>query len=93
MSSINGLGENAPVQKITATPIRRDIATAAPDETRKITDRVELSGVQSLLDKLKSNDVRTDKVASIRAQIEAGDYETDQKLDIAADRMLDDLLK
>jgi anti-sigma28 factor (negative regulator of flagellin synthesis) len=32
-----------------------------------------------------------DKVASIKAQIEAGTYEDDHKLDVAADRLLDDL--
>jgi anti-sigma28 factor (negative regulator of flagellin synthesis) len=32
-------------------------------------------------------------VAAIKAQIEAGTYEDDQKLDIAADRLLDDLMK
>jgi negative regulator of flagellin synthesis FlgM len=46
-----------------------------------------------LLKALKSNDVRVDKVADIKKQIEAGTYETDDKLNIAADRLLDDLLK
>ena len=46
-----------------------------------------------LLKALKNNDVRTEKVAAIKAEIEAGTYETDAKMDAAVDRMLDDLLK
>ena len=35
--------------------------------------------------------VREDKVEAIKAQIKSGTYESDEKLDIAADRLLDDL--
>jgi anti-sigma28 factor (negative regulator of flagellin synthesis) len=42
---------------------------------------------------LKQNDMRAEKVAQIKAQIEAGTYDDDQKLDVATDRLLDDLLK
>ena len=56
-------------------------------------ERVELSGVGHLLGSLKANDIRTDKVAAVKAQIEAGTYEDDKKLDVAVDRLLDDLSK
>ena len=92
MSSINSVGSNSPIQKITAQPISKQLPTEAPKQAHT-TDKLELSGMSHLLKTLKNNDVRTDKVASIRAQIEAGTYETDDKLDAAADRMLDDLLK
>jgi negative regulator of flagellin synthesis FlgM len=36
-------------------------------------------------------DIRTDKVAEIRAQIANGTYETDEKLNVALDRLLDEL--
>jgi anti-sigma28 factor (negative regulator of flagellin synthesis) len=52
---------------------------------------VELSGAGAWLDALKANDVRTDKVTQIKSQIEAGTYEDDHKLTVAADRLLDDL--
>ena len=43
---------------------------------------------------LKTNDVRVDKVTSIRDQIAAGSYDVDgAKLDAAVDKMLDDLTK
>lgn len=92
MSSINSVGANSPVQTIISQPISKSLPTEAPKQAGS-TDKLELSGMSHLLKTLKSNDVRTDKVSSIRAAIEAGTYETDDKLDIAADRLLDDLLK
>ena len=92
MSSINRVGQNTPVQKILSQPIQKQVPTDAPKQVRS-TDKVELSGMSHLLKALKSNDVRADKVAAIKAQIAAGTYEDDHKLDIATDRLLDDLLK
>ena len=92
MSSINGVGNNSPVQKIVGQPIQKQVPAEAPKQL-PLTDRVELSGVSHLLKSLKANDVRADKVAEIKAQIDAGTYETDEKLDVATDRLLDDLLK
>ena len=54
---------------------------------------LEKNSMSHLLKALKNNDVRTEKVAAIKAQIEAGTYEDDAKMDAAVDRMLDDLLK
>lgn len=36
-------------------------------------------------------DIRADKVAAIKAQIQAGTYETEQKLDAALSRLLDEI--
>ena len=36
-------------------------------------------------------DVRTDRVAELRAQIAAGTYETDAKMNVALDRLLDEI--
>ena len=92
MSSINNVGNNSPIQKVVGQPIQKQVPTDAPKQL-PLTDRVELSGVSHLLKALKTNDVRADKVAEIKAQIEAGTYDTDEKLDVATDRLLDDLLK
>lgn len=35
--------------------------------------------------------IRADRVAQIKAQIQAGTYETDEKLDIALSRLLDEI--
>ncbi len=91
MSSVNSVGNNSPIQQIINQPIQKQLPPSAQAATSSASDKVELSGVSHLLTSLKTNDVRVDKVASIRAQIEAGTYETDDKLDIAADRLLDDL--
>ena len=92
MSSINSVGGNSPIQKIIQQPIQKQTPAAAPKQLPTV-DKLELSGMSHLLKTLKSNDVRVDKVSEIRAQIDAGTYETDDKLDIAADRLLDDLMK
>ena len=92
MNPINNVGGNSPVQKITSNPIQKQTPV---DGAKKpsLADRVELSGVGHLLGALKSNDIRADKVASVKAQIEAGTYEDDKKIDVAVDRLLEDLSK
>jgi negative regulator of flagellin synthesis FlgM len=94
MSSINGLGSVSQIQQTSS--VTRTTATPSTSATDKpsLSDRLELSGMSSLLASLKAGgDFRADKVASVKAQIEAGTYETDDKLDLASDRMLDDILK
>ncbi|MGE3962975.1 MAG: flagellar biosynthesis anti-sigma factor FlgM [Planctomycetota bacterium] len=65
-------------------------AQAAPRPVRA--DRADISEHARWLQKLaQSSDIRQEKVDSIRSQIEAGTYDTDDKLQIAIDRLLDDL--
>ncbi len=90
MSTINSVGNNSPVQKVISQPVQKEIAANAPKQI-PVTDRLELSGLSHLLKTLKGSDVRTEKVAAIRAQIEKGTYEDDHKLDVATSRLLDDL--
>jgi anti-sigma28 factor (negative regulator of flagellin synthesis) len=92
MSTINGVGSNSPIQKIVSQPIQKQLPV---EQTKQAAgaDKLELSGMSHLLATLKTNDVRADKVATVRAQIEAGTYETPDKLDAAAGRLLDDLLE
>ena len=91
--NVNNVGNSSPVQKIVSNPIEKSIPTDAP-KPLPAADRLELSGVSHLMKALKSNaNVRTDKVAQLKAAIEAGTYEDDKKLDVAVDRLLDDLLK
>lgn len=91
MSSINGIGPGSPVQKIVQQPIQKQIPANPPAQLPSV-DKVELSSTAVHLDALKRNDIRADKVADIRAQIEAGTYETPDKLDAAIDKLLDDLV-
>jgi negative regulator of flagellin synthesis FlgM len=90
--SIQGIGNNNPVQKIVSQPVQKSVSTASSAPARG-SDTVELSGVSQHLQTLQAGgDVRADKVADIKSQIAAGTYESDDKLDVAADRLLDDVL-
>ncbi len=94
MSSINGVGGNLPAQNIQKTSAPVAPATTTPTSTpTRGADKLELSGVSHLLKSLKANDIRADKVASIKSQIADGSYEDDHKLNVATDRLLNDLLK
>lgn len=56
------------------------------------TDRVDISAAaEAALSAAESGDIRTELVNQIRDQIAAGTYETPQKLDIALERLLDEI--
>ena len=90
--NVNNIGASSPIQKTVITPVQKQAPADAPKQLRA-TDRLELSGVSHLLQNLKSNDVRAEKVAAVKAQIQAGTYEDDKKLDVAVNKLLDELLK
>lgn len=90
--NVNNVGSSSPIQKVVTNPIQKSIP-ADPPKNIPATDRLELSGASHLLASLKTNDVRADKVAAIKAQIANGTYETDDKLDGATDKLLDELNK
>ncbi len=93
MSGINNISGNSQVQKIVQNPIQREVPAPASTASSRGVDKVEFSGLSAMLQTLHAGgDVRTEKVAEIKAQIEAGTYEDDKKLDAAVDKMLDDLL-
>ena len=93
MNPVNNVGSTSPLQKIVAKPVQKELPADAPRQL-PASDKLDLSGVSHLMKALKSNgDVRTDKVADIKAQIEAGTYEDDKKLDAAVDKLLDELMK
>lgn len=91
MSQINSIAGSPQIQKVVANPIQKEVPSDAPAQMRA-TDKLELSGASHLLAALQSNNIRTDKVAAIRQQIEAGTYDADgKKLDAAVDSVLDEL--
>jgi anti-sigma28 factor (negative regulator of flagellin synthesis) len=93
MNQVNNISQSTPVQKIVTNPIQKQVPADAPPSMRA-TDKLELSGASHLLQALKSNDVRMDKVTGIRQQIQDGTYDADgSKLDAAADSLLDELNK
>lgn len=55
-------------------------------------DRVEISPIARLMSEVSElPEIRAEKVAQVRAEIEAGTYITPERLDIAITRMLEDL--
>jgi anti-sigma28 factor (negative regulator of flagellin synthesis) len=93
MNPVNNVGSTSPLQKIVNKPVQKELPLDGPRQL-PASDKLDLSGVSHLIKALKSNaDVRTDKVAAIKAQIEAGTYEDDKKLDAAVDKLLDELMR
>jgi flagellar biosynthesis anti-sigma factor FlgM len=97
MSAINGIGASSSLQKVINNPVQKQLPAqpATQAHANKLTDKVQLSGgVSHLLQTLKAGgDIRADKVASIRQQLDAGTYETEARLDAAIDRLMDDLAR
>jgi negative regulator of flagellin synthesis FlgM len=92
MSSVNGIGSHNPVQKIVSKPVMHSLPAKPATANKAIADKVQLSRVNHLLATLKAGgDIRADKVEKIRAQLKAGTYESEAKLDAAIDRLIDDL--
>ena len=55
-------------------------------------DHVEISPLAQMLDSINGlPEIRHERVEAIRAQIAEGSYETSEKLDVALDRLLDEL--
>ena len=73
-------------------------ATKAPEPSAKSqlatgeVDQLDISLEADLISRARElPDIRADRVAGIRAQIESGEYETDAKLDVALNRLLDEI--
>ncbi len=65
---------------------------AAASEASPIQDELQLSSTGQLVDQVRDlPDIRQDRVDQIRAQIADGTYETEEKLDIAVGRLLDEI--
>ena len=55
-------------------------------------DQLDISPEAELLSQVRNlPDVRQDRVNDIRSQIKAGTYDTDEKLDLALSRLLDEI--
>ncbi len=55
-------------------------------------DQVDISAEAELVSRVHElPDIRADRVEDIRAEIDAGVYETDEKLDVAVSQLLDEI--
>ncbi|HUS47411.1 MAG TPA: flagellar biosynthesis anti-sigma factor FlgM [Phycisphaerae bacterium] len=91
MIDINGIqpaGAPNPIE-----PVNKALEATKPADAPPISDTVEISMAARLAAKVQEMpEVRADLVASVKAEIEAGTYETPERLEIAINRLLDDLL-
>jgi negative regulator of flagellin synthesis FlgM len=89
----------APV-RAAATPVRARVESQ-PDSApgRRTDDTVEVSAMANALSKqtqpgtrVSATGIRSGLVERVRREIAAGTYDTPEKLDVALDRMIDELL-
>lgn len=67
-------------------------ASPTPEPPGQPRDEVEISEMGKLLDDLsRTSDIRQERVAEVRRAIEAGEYETPEKLQVAVERLLKDI--
>ena len=67
-------------------------AAQQPADALHGADQLDISPEAEMISRMRDvPDVRADRVAEIRQQIEAGTYETADKLDVAVGRLLDEL--
>ena len=70
----------------------RPAAPASPARESRGADQVDISAAGEAASLAsESSDFRADLVARVRAQIAEGTYETAPKLDVAIDRLLDEM--
>ena len=87
---VRGLNSAVP-----AAPIERPETAIAPEDAAPArpaspNDEVEISAVGKLLDEAsRTPGIREQRLAEIKAAIEAGTYETPEKLELAVKRLLE----
>lgn len=91
MTNVNSIQPNWAPQSVESTnPV---VTNAPPVQAGGVSDVVEISTAAALAAKVHEiPDVRADLVARVKQEIKAGTYETPEKIEIAVERLLDDLL-
>jgi negative regulator of flagellin synthesis FlgM len=89
---IHGIASLHGAQPISG-PHRTQATPAAPPSNAWLgADEVEISPEANLVSQVRDlPEIRAERVAEIRAQIADGAYETDEKLDVALGRLLDEI--
>lgn len=89
---VRGIGSvpgNGPVRPTTNPPVTRETTVAKPQFPR---DELQISAAGKMLEQASQNsDVRQERLAQIKAAIENGTYDTDEKLEAALGRMFDSM--
>lgn len=88
---VNGLGPVPNIPSSPVTPPPEPVKSQSPAENGRSEDRVEISPEALKGSQGEAPDVRALRLAQIKAAIEAGEYETQDKLDAALSRLFDEL--
>ncbi|MCA9152128.1 MAG: flagellar biosynthesis anti-sigma factor FlgM [Planctomycetales bacterium] len=89
---IYGPGRIDGAQSVRATHHLRAVEPQTTTESIFGSDQIDISPEAEFVSQVNDlPEIRADRVAEIRAQIEAGIYETDAKLDLAVGRLLDEI--
>jgi negative regulator of flagellin synthesis FlgM len=79
-------------QAVGAPHTTRPLPSAQATESPAIRDEVNISDAARMVEQVHQvPDIRQDRVDSIRAQIAAGTYETPDKVNVAVERLLDEI--
>jgi negative regulator of flagellin synthesis FlgM len=79
-------------QPINAAHGARPSQAPARTESAAIHDEVNISDAARLAEQINDlPDIRQDRVDAVRQQIAAGTYETNEKMEMALDRLLDEI--
>lgn len=87
----SGLGPVPNIPSSSKTPQPQVVKPQAPTEPNRSEDQVEISAEALAGAKGESPDVRALRLAQIKAAIEAGEYETPDKLEAALARLFGEL--
>ncbi len=91
---VNGLGSVPNLQPIgkadtSTTPSQTEVGGAQKIDT---TDEVQISSAAEMMQQLgETSSLHTERLAQIKAAIDAGTYETPEKLEAALGKMLDEI--
>ena len=86
-----GLGSVPNIPSSTKTPPPEPVKPQGSPENNCSGDRVDISADALSADQGEAPDVRALRLAQIKAAIEAGEYETQDKLDAALSRLFGEL--
>ncbi len=79
-------------QSIGAPHGAKPVQPARPQEAPQIADEVDISEAARMAEQIQQMpDVRGDRVEAVRRQIAEGTYETRDKLNVAVERLLDEI--
>ena len=89
---VNGIGSVSSSSPIHRAQPAQHVSKAAQTQPISTVDQVEISPAGRLLDQAaQTSGLRAERLEQIRSAIDAGTYDTDEKLEAALERLLDEI--